>query len=359
MPDTSFRAIGLPACRRAAGAGLPPRQAASLIALSAFAAALLCAQGNPAADGIAAFHRGDYKAARAILQRAPNNPQARLFLALTRAATGECEGAVPDLAKAFSSGSERRLAGIALAQCHIAAKRFIEAGPIIAQLEKDFPNDADVLYVSANYHMKAWNDAIYRMYQKAPASYRVDQLSAEVFETQGKYAEAVAEYRKAIEKNPKAVDLHYRLGRALLLQSHDPSNLEQARKEFEAELSLNPSDAVAEYQVAQVLTAEQKKPEAAAHFERAAELRPDFPEALIAVAKLRSDAKRYADAIALLERAVKLQPRNETAHYNLMLAYRNAGKPADAQREKAEIEKLQKPPDGEFTDFLKRLGDKK
>ncbi len=116
-----------------------------------------------------------------------------------------------------------------------------------------------MLYVSADYHMKAWNDAIYRMYQKAPSSYRVDQLSAEVFETQGKYTEAVAEYRKAIEKNPKAINLHYRLGRALLQQSHDPAVLDQARKEFEAELALNPSDAVAEYQVAQILAAEQKK----------------------------------------------------------------------------------------------------
>jgi tetratricopeptide (TPR) repeat protein len=352
MRGISSSAIGLLACRCAAGVGFP-------LALCAFSAILLYAQSNPIADGIAAFHRGDYKAARAILQRSPNDPQARLFLALTRAATGECEAAVPVLAKAFSAGSERRLSGIALAQCHIAAKRFTEAGPIVSQLEKDFPNDADVLYVSASYHMKAWNDAIYRMYQKAPASYRVDQLSAEVFETQGKYAEAVAEYRKAIEKNPKAIDLHYRLGRALLLQSHDPSNLEQARKEFEAELSLNPSDAVAEYQVAEVLTAEQKKSEAAGHFERAAELRPDFPEALIAVAKLRSDAKQYSAAIALLEKAVKLQPRNETAHYNLMMAYRNGGRGADAQREKTEIEKLQKPPEGEFTDFLKRLGDKK
>ena len=91
----------------------------------------------------------------------------------------------------------------------------------------------------------------------------------------------------------------------------------------------------------------------------AAELRPDFPEALIAVAKLRSDAKRYPEAIGLLERAIKLQPRNETAHYNLMMAYRNAGRAADAQREKTELDKLQKPPEGEFTDFLKRLGDKK
>src|SRR5580658_2824104 len=331
----------------------------SLSVLSGFAYAFLLAQTNPAAEGIAAFNRGDYKAARQNLERAPKDPQARLFLALTKAATGECEAALPDLSKAFSSGSAQRLAGLALAQCHIAAKRFPEAGAVIAQLEKQFPADADVLYVSADYHMKAWNDAIYRMYQKAPSSYRVDELSAEVFETQGKYTEAIAEYRKAIAKNPNAINLHYRLGRALLQQSHDPALLNQARKEFEAELSLNPSDAVAEYQVAQVLATEQKKAGAASHFERAVELRPDFAEALIAVAKLRSDAKRYADAIALLERAVKLQPRNETAHYNLMMTYRNAGQAADAQREKAILDKLQKPPEGEFTDFLKRLGDKK
>jgi len=253
---------------------------------------------------------------------------------------------------------DKRLAGLAQAQCLIAAKRFAEAGPIVAQLEKDFPSDPDVLYVSAGYHMKAWNDVIYRMYQNAAASYRVDQLSAEVFETQGKYTEAVAEYRKAIAKNPLAIDLHYRLGRAILQQSHDPAALEQARKEFEAELKLNSADAVAEYQVAQILTAEQNKAEAQKHFERAAELSPDFPEALIAVAKLRSDDKRYPDAIALLERATKVQPRNETAHYNLMLAYRAAGRTADAQREKTELDKLQKPPEGEFSNFLKKLGDK-
>jgi len=327
--------------------------------LMVLASALLFAQASSVADGIAAFNRGDYKTARVDLERSPRDPQARLFLAFIKAATGECEAALPDLAKAFSSGENRRVAGIALAQCHFAAKRFAEAGVIIAQLEKEFPADADVLYVSADYHMKAWNDAIHRMYQKAPSSYRVDQLSAEVFETQGKYSEAIAEYRKAIAKNPKALNLHYRLGRALLQQSHDPAVLKQARLEFEAELSLNPSDAVAEYQVGQILMAEQKKSEASAHFERAAELRPDFPEALIAIAKLRSDAKRYADAIALLERAVKLQPRNEMAHYNLMMAYRNAGRAADAQSEKVELDKLQKPPEGEFADFLKRLGDKK
>ena len=324
-----------------------------------FVSALLHAQTNPLADGIAAFHRGDYNAARQVLEPLKTNPQAQLFLALTWTATGECEAAIQGLTAAYSNGENKRLAGLALAQCHIRAKRFTEAGVIVAQLEKEFPADADSLYIAADYHMKAWNDAIVRMYREAPSSYRVDQLSAEVFETQGKFTEAIAEYRKAIGKNPKAINLHYRLGRALLQQSHDPAVLDQARKEFEAELTLNSFDAVAEYQVGQILTAGQEKAKAAAHFERAAKLRPDFPEALIAVAKLRSEAKRYSDAIALLEQAIKLQPRNETAHYSLMMAYRNAGRSADALREKTELERLQKPPEGEFADFLKRLGDKK
>jgi len=323
---------------------------------------LLLLQSTPASQGIADFNRGDYKSARLHLeQAASSDPKARAFLALTRAAMGECPAAVPELEKQFALKDDKavhRFAGLALAQCRIAAKQFDLAGPVIAELERELPSDADVLYVAANYHMKAWNDAIYRMYQKAPASYRVDELSAEVFETQGKFTEAIAEYRKAIAKNPKAINLHYRLGRALLSQSHDPAVLEEARKEFDAELALNPSDAVAEYQVAQILGTQGKKAEAAARYERAAELRPDFPEALIAVAKLRSEAKRYDDAIRLLERAVKLQPRGEIAHYNLMLAYRNAGRTADAQREKTELDKLQKPPEGEFTDFLKRLGEK-
>src|SRR5215472_15484002 len=112
-----------------------------------FAGALLSAQSNPVAEGIAAFNRGDYQAARDSLERNANEPQARFFLALIQAATGACDAAMPDLEKGFSGGADRRLAGLALSQCHITAKRFAEAGLILAQLEKEFPADADVLYV--------------------------------------------------------------------------------------------------------------------------------------------------------------------------------------------------------------------
>jgi len=142
------------------------------------------------------------------------------------------------------------------------------------------------------------------------------------------------------------------------MQSHAPEAMDEARGDFAAELKLNPNDAVAEYEIGQILLAENKPQEAAPRLERALALAPDFAEALLAVARMRSDAKRYDDAIQLLERAARLQPENESVHYNLMLAYRNAGRNADALREKDVIDKLQRPPAGEFTEFLKKLGEK-
>jgi len=38
--------------------------------------------------------------------------------------------------------------------------------------------------------------------------------------------------------------------------------------------------------------------------------------------------------------------------------HRNTLRTADALQAKAELDKLQKPPEGEFADFLKRLGEK-
>ncbi len=319
-------------------------------------ASVLAAQ--TASDGIEAFRRGRYADARRILEKVSNpDATARTFLALSRAATGACDVARPDLAREFAGNSDatlRRLAGIAAVQCGLAQNRITEVLPVLDQLQKSFPNDADVLYETAKVHMKAWDDAVFQLHQKAPASYRVNQLSGEIFETQGRYADAAAEYRKAIQKNPAALNLHFRLGRALLLQSHDPANLRDARKEFEAELALNPSDAVAEYEIGVIAQAEQNAPGAASHFERAVALDPNFAEALVALAKTR----KPPDAIPLLERAVKLQPASESAHYALMMAYRNSGRMDDAQREKAIFDKLTRPPEGEFTDFLKRLGDK-
>jgi tetratricopeptide (TPR) repeat protein len=319
-------------------------RAISILLLAAMAALA----DDALTKGLEAFHTGRYAKARTYFEKS-TDPQGPVFLALVQAATGGCAEAIPRLAEAFTHASDstlRKLTGEALMSC------------VESNLKSDYPADADVLYQSARAHLRAWNDVVYQMFQKTPASYRVNQMSGEIFEIEGKYREAAAEYRKAIEKNPHAVDLHFRLGRVILIDSQGPEALENARREFEAELALNAGDAAADYEVAQILIAQGKREDGARRLARALELRPDFLEALVAMGRLQLEKKQYPEAIALLNRAVKLQRQSEPAHYSLMMAYRNSGDLEAAKREKAILDQLQKPPEGEFTDFLKRLGEK-
>lgn len=320
--------------------------------------------GSVRDEGIAAFNGGRYSVALEKLQQAvaadSHDVKAQIFLALTQAARTDCTAALPVLEKNSQNpdGQLARLAGLAAAKCDEAAGRDLAAMAILDRLQQRFPADADVLYAIAKLHMKAFNDATRRMYQRTPSSYRVHELSAEIFEIQNRFDEAVDEYQKAIALNPNAPDLHFRLGRALLLRSHGGAALGQASQAFNAELRLNPEDAACEFQLGQIAGAQNKADVARTHFEKALALSPSFPEAMIALAKIDVQAKQYDKAISLLKRATELQPANESAHYALMMAYRDSGQMEKAKTEKAELDRLQRPPEGEFTQFLKKLGEK-
>ena len=303
--------------------------------------------------GVESFHRGEYEEAVKQLRNADPSPARDAFLGLSLAATGRCVEAAAYLEKQYQASDLSRLVRLANSQCYLAAGRNESALALISGLERDFPRDADVLFQAARVHMRAFNATVAQLFDAAPASYRVNQLSAEIFEREGKFPEAVAEYLKAIEKNPAAVNLHYRLGRAVLMQGTSAENLAAAKAAFEAELKRNPRDAVAEFQIGQIDVLQGDSAGASARFSRALELQPDFVEAMLALAKTRSQ-----DSIRLLERAAGLQPSNESVRYALMIAYRNAGRADDAAAQKKELDKLQQRPEGEFSEFLKRLGEK-
>lgn len=309
---------------------------------------LFAAADSSVEDGIAAFNQGRYSVAVGKLKDS-REPQGQLYFALAEAGEGNCKAALPQLIK-----SGGRLAGLAAVKCYSSTGDNKSAFATLDRLGQQYPNDADVLYLTAKLHMKAFNDATYAMFQKTPASYRVHELSAEIFEVENRYSDAVAEYKKAIEINPNGVDLHFRLGRALLLESHDPAALDRAAEQFNAELKLSPEDSACEFQLGQIALAKSDGAEAKARFETALSFSPDFVQALIALGKISPPGS----AIPLLLRAIKLQPTNETAHYALLTAYRKSGQMDKARAEKEVLDRLQKPPEGEFSDFLKKLGEK-
>lgn len=307
---------------------------------------------------VALFDKGQYGEAREVLVKSGSQEGAAVtMLAVTNAALGKCDEALPVLRASHENRLERMVL-LARVQCELALQRWEDAVATASLLRQKLGDDPDAMYWSARVEMRAFDATVQRLYEKAPDSYRVNQLSAEILEVQGKLTDAVLEYRKAIAKRPNALNLHYRLGRALLLSGTGAASLSEAKKEFAAELALNPEDAVAEYQLGALASAEGDAAESAKRWQRALELRPDFAEALVALGKVKVATKDYGSAITLLERAVALQPKSEPAHYNLMLAYRNAGDLAKAKQQMDALNQLRKPPQGEFNEFLKKLGEK-
>ena len=329
---------------------------------SAFLATVLQANGSVREEGIAAFNQGRYSLALAKLQEATKDPSdktAAIFLSLTQAAAGDCKTALPRLtAKDGRSPTTERLAGLAAANCYSVSGDSARTFSLLADLQRRYPDDPDILYTSAKLHMKAFNDATFAMFQRTPSSYRVHELSAEIFDTQGRYADAAAEYRKAIDVNANAPGLHYRLGRSLLAQGHSSEALAQAADQFRAELRLSPEDSASEYQLGQIAQVSGDKKHAQLHFEQALADLPNFAAAMISLGKIYIQEKQYDRAQALLGRAIELQPQNEAAHYALLTLYRDTGQMTKAQSEKATLDRLQKPLGGEFSDFLKKLGEK-
>jgi Flp pilus assembly protein TadD len=88
---------------------------------------------------------------------------------------------------------------------------------------------------------------------------------------------------------------------------------------------------------------------------RALELSPDFVEAHVGLAKIELGNHQPEKAVTELERAIQLQPKNASAHYTLMLAYRDLGRRQEAVREMAVFRNLKAEENKDFRSELQAL----
>ncbi|HEY8461114.1 MAG TPA: tetratricopeptide repeat protein [Blastocatellia bacterium] len=257
------------------------------------------------------------------------------------AEAGRCHEAVPQLKKELPlirNAGLKRSAGLAGVRCAMETGRLDDAVDFIRALTRDFPQDAEVLYQAVHVYSALSLKSSQDLLINASGSYQVRLLNAEALETQERWSEAAAEYRAVLAQNPNLQGIHYRLGRLLLSLPENaltPATRDEARREFEEELKINPRNAGAEYVLGEMARQAGDWAQAAKHFANAARLNPAFADASIGWGRSLISAGKYEEAIKPLERAVKLQPENPAAHYHLATAYRRAGLKEKAERESA------------------------
>jgi len=278
------------------------------------------------------------KQGREALTLKPSLVHAHFFLGASLAEGGQCKDALPYLEKDYTRATEpqlKRVLGTDAVRCNMVLNRPDSAVDFIRLLSRDFSDDPEVLYLSSQLYSELSTRASQRLLITAPGSPQAHQLNAEVLEMQEKPNEAEEEYRKVLALNPRAPGIHYRVGRLLLAGPRGSTTVDDARREFEEELTIDPSNAAAEYELGEMARQARQWDLAIEHFARAAQLEPEFTESFIGLGKSLVSAGRAQEAVAPLENAVKLEPQNPNAHYQLSFAYRRLGREQQAQAELA------------------------
>ena len=263
---------------------------------------------------------------------APAAPQHAIQLAKA----GRCTEALPALHRAETHLTDpdlRRQVGMAGVKCGMAVNQAPEALHFLEALTRAFPRDPEVLYLATHVYSDLSIRASQDLLFAAPGSPQVHELNAEALETQGKWKEALFEYQAALQKDPHLAGVHYRIGRLLLSQPQTATSTGDAKKEFEDELAIDPSNAGAEYVLGELARQAGDWNASIGHFSRAAKLDLNFADAYIGLGRALTSADRPQDAIPPLETAVKLEPESPAAHFFLGTAYRHAGRKADADRQ--------------------------
>lgn len=258
--------------------------------------------------------------------------------AINLTAKGRCQEALPILKRSLSQLRDKQVeyrAAMAMARCAMSLDQEQAAVNALWILKRDFPKDPEVLYIMTHYFSQLASRAAQEMAAVAPNSYQAYELEAESLESQQNWDAAANEYRKIFEQNPNQPGIHFRLGRVALSKTESAANTEEARKEFEAELKIDPSNAAATFWLGEIARRAGEWEKAISHFTEAARLDAGFAEAYLALGMSLNSAERFSEAVAPLERYVKMLPADAAGHYQLSVAYARTGRKEDAVREMA------------------------
>ncbi len=298
--------------------------------------------------GVLLFFRGDYAGAapqlRAALKLQPDLSKIQALLGISEERLGNHSEGRQDLEAAFPHLQEEKIkieVGKALIDSYTSTGDLDKAATVVSTLLKLEPTDTGLLYTAYRLNSDLADEAMLTMAMTAPDSPQMHQTMARVLVKDGDSNAAIANYRQAIQLNPRIATLHFELAE-LLYASGTVEGQKEAVAEYKAALALNPLDEKSESELGKIAAQNGDTKAAFADYSQALKLQPNDAIALTGLAKVLISMQQQAKALPLLERAVQLDPTSAAAHFRLSTLYRQAGRTAEAKRELAEYLKYKK-----------------
>lgn len=301
--------------------------------------------------GLIYFQQGKFKEAITPLRRAiklkPDLPKIDTLLAMSLSELGRYDEALPGLTTGFKQSADpvvRRMAGLHLQRAYTGLARDREAVEVALALSRLHPDDPEVLYHTGRLFANFAYLQTMKLARVAPDSVWLHQAAGEANESQGLYDAAITEYRQVLALAPKRPGIHFRIGRAFLARSREPSSdgsgVPEALQAFESELQIDPTNANAAYEIAELHRKAGEFEKGREFFERALTHYPEFEDALVGLGRTLIALGQPERAIPPLAAATKRNPANEVAYYQIAQAYRVLGRTAEQQQALAEFTRL-------------------
>ncbi len=263
-------------------------------------------------------------------------PSAAAVVAATSAlAAGDLDRAASLAAGHLQRYPRSAAARVVVARVHIARGDLEAAWRELDRAASEHPRDVDVLYYLGEVSGQLAAEQFERLVEQTPMSARGHQLLAESFEAQERRSDAEREYRAALEAKPDLFDALLGLARLQRIRL----DCEGAKALYARAEAIRPTFEAA-YGIGACLLREQAHEAAKAQLEKAVARDPTSVVALVGVGSALLGLNRPGDAIAPLERAVAIEPAMDDGWYVLGRAYQAAGRPEQAQRAFATVERL-------------------
>jgi len=276
---------------------------------------------------------------RRALELKPD-PTVRLNLGLAYYKTEQLSLAVETLQKAREEAPENQQVLTVLADSYLRLGRNKDVIELLTPLQHAVPENPAFTYLLGT--------ALARDGQAGKGQVVIDKIlkkgdSAEARLLMGitkfmvkDFAAALADFQKAVELNPELPDLYAYYGLALLTTGDQAG----ARKAFERELRSNPNNFDANLRMGVLLRQDQENDQALKLLQHALLIRPGDPGVRYQIACVELAKQELEPARRDLEALVKESPDFTEAHVTLATVYFRQKKKAEADRERAIVERL-------------------
>lgn len=220
---------------------------------------------------------------------------------------------------------------LATAVQHHRAGRLGEAEKLYRQILQADPNQADALHMLGVLALQTGRLPL-AIEQISLAIQQNGQVPAfhnnlgNAYAAAGKWQDAEASYRGALDRKRDYAEGYYNLGRALSAQG----KLEGAAEAYRHALILRPDHAETCLNLSNTLQAQGKLEEAAEACQRAISAKPQLVAAHNNLGNILLAQNRFEAALAAYSRALELKPDLAEAHHNRGLALLNAGRADEA-----------------------------